>query len=176
MLCTSFEYYVSNLRSGYQVALGAVVGLTIPSDVTWFKGSMITYALAVTMLGMGLGLDASDFKSAITSPRVILTGVALQYTVMPFLAFALSRALPIPTPFAVGPACPPIAVATVALICASVIGASSAAIRSAGPLLLLAVALLHSGGFALGFGFSKLAGFKKETSRTISIEARVRSF
>ena len=77
---------------------------------------------------------------------------------------------------AVGPACPPIAVATVALICASVIGASSAAIRSAGPLLLLAVALLHSGGFALGFGFSKLAGFKKETSRTISIEARVRSF
>ena len=102
MLCTSFEYYVSNLRSGYQVALGAVVGLTIPSAVTWFKGSMITYALAVTMLGMGLGLDASDFKSAITSPRVILTGVALQYTVMPFLAFALSRALPIPTPFAVG--------------------------------------------------------------------------
>jgi BASS family bile acid:Na+ symporter len=222
---------------------------------------MITGALAVTMLGMGLTMDTSDILDAVQSPSQVALGVALQFTVMPLLAFALSRALPLPTPIAVGlilvgccpggtasnlvtyiasasvalsvvltaastllasgvtpalcaalagtlvpvpaaalmvstaqvvlapialgillkqlapaavaaaaPLCPPFAVATVALICASVIGGSAGAVRSAGPLLLLAVVTLHAGGFALGYAGAAFAGFPEKVRRTISIE------
>ena len=47
---------------------------------------------------------------------------------------------------------------TVALICASIIGSSAAAITSAGPSLLMAVVCLHSAGFALGYVFSTVFG------------------
>lgn len=250
---------------------------------------MITGALAATMLGMGLTMDASEILDAVRakharapgqsgaasvtkarvgiddeqvqSPKQIAAGVALQFTIMPLLAFTLSRALPLPKPLAVGlilvgccpggtasnlvayiarasvalsvvltasstllasvvtpalcaalagtlvpvpaaglmvstaqvvlapvalglvikqvapgavatvaPLCPPFAVATVALICASVIGGSAGAVRSAGPLLLLAVVSLHAGGFALGYAGAAAAGFSERVRRTTSIE------
>ena len=243
------------------VALGACVGLAAPSAVTWFQGSSITAALAVTMLGMGLTMEAADMVEAVQSPKQVAIGVALQFSVMPLLAFAISRILPLPTPLAVGlilvgccpggtasnlvtyiaranvalsvvltaastllasvatpalcallagtlvpvpagklmvstaqvvlapvalglvlkrvapaavasvaPLCPPVAVATVTLICASVIGGSAAAVRSAGPLLLLAVFLLHAGGFLLGYLGAAGAGYNEQTRRTVSIE------
>jgi hypothetical protein len=51
------------------VVAGAVVGLTNPALVTWFKGSAITVALAVTMLGMGLTLDLEDFIGRVVHSR-----------------------------------------------------------------------------------------------------------
>ena len=39
---------------------------------------------------------------ALQSPRQVAVGVALQFSVMPLLAFAISRLLPLPTPLAVG--------------------------------------------------------------------------
>ena len=213
------------------------------------------------MLGMGLTMEANEMMDALQSPRQVAIGVALQFTVMPLLAFAISRVLPLPTPLAVGlilvgccpggtasnlvtyiaranvalsvvltaastllasvatpalcallagtlvpvpagklmvstaqvvlapvalglvlkrvaptavaavaPLCPPVAVATVTLICASVIGGSAAAVRSAGPLLLLAVFLLHAGGFAMGYAGAAAAGYNEQTRRTVSIE------
>ena len=231
------------------------------------------------MLGMGLTMDTSDFLDVeprqacmlrthvvglhadARVARKVALGVALQFTIMPLLAFTLSRVLPLPTPLAVGlilvgccpggtasnlvtylagasvalsvvltaastllasvatptlcawlagtlvpvpaaalmvstaqvvlapialgvalkqlapaavatvaPLCPPIAVATVALICASVIGGSAAAVRSAGPLLLAAVGLLHAGGFALGYAGASAAGNSERVRRTVSIE------
>mmetsp|Transcript_3128 Transcript_3128/g.7247 ORF Transcript_3128/g.7247 Transcript_3128/m.7247 type:complete len:142 (-) Transcript_3128:366-791(-) len=71
---------------------------------------------------------------------------------------------------AILPACPLVAVLTVALICASIIGSSAAAITSAGPSLLMAVVCLHSAGFALGYLFSAVFGFKEADRRTVSIE------
>ena len=63
------------------VLLGAVVGMTAPSLVTWFKGTAITLALAVTMLGMGLTLELDDFLDAVKKPTQVALGVALQYTI-----------------------------------------------------------------------------------------------
>lgn len=71
---------------------------------------------------------------------------------------------------AVLPAAPPISVITIALICASIIGQSAAAIKESGGLLLLAVFLLHAGGFLLGYFFAQLFGYDKIIRRTISIE------
>lgn len=53
------------------VLAGAVVGLTNPAAVTWFKGGAITVALAVTMLGMGLTLELDDFLRAVKRPSQV---------------------------------------------------------------------------------------------------------
>jgi BASS family bile acid:Na+ symporter len=71
---------------------------------------------------------------------------------------------------AVEPFAPLTAVLTVALICSSIIGRTSAQILSAGPILIGSVALLHTSGFALGYILSRSAGFSVKTSRTMSIE------
>jgi BASS family bile acid:Na+ symporter len=68
------------------------------------------------------------------------------------------------------PIMPLISVATIALICASVIGQNAANIRKSGGLLLLAVFLLHAGGFALGHLFARLFGYGEIIRRTVSIE------
>ena len=50
---------------------------------------------------------------------------------------------------------------------------SAADILSGGPTVIVAVLMLHTAGFSLGFLLSKLFGFSTQTSRTISIEVRL---
>ena len=65
---------------------------------------------------------------------------------------------------------PLISVLTITLICASIIGGSAEDFKRSGSILLLAVFLLHSGGFLLGYFFSRLLRCDELTSRTISVE------
>ena len=58
----------------------------------------------------------------------------------------------------------------ITLIVASVIGQSAGPIRASGGILLLAVFLLHIGGFGLGYLFAKLLGYDRLVCRTVSIE------
>ena len=76
--------------------------MTAPSTVTWFKGEMITNALAFTMLGMGLTLELDDFFDAVRRPKQVALGVALQYTIMPTLGFLIGKAFPVHPSVAVG--------------------------------------------------------------------------
>ena len=71
---------------------------------------------------------------------------------------------------AVLPAAPLVSVLTIAMICASIIGQNAETIRSSGGKLLLAVFLLHAGGFGLGWVFAWLFGYGETVRRTISIE------
>lgn len=71
---------------------------------------------------------------------------------------------------AVQPVAPLVAVVTIVLICSSVIGQNAAAVIASGARLLLAVLLLHGGGFALGYAVTRLAGYGRIVSRTVSIE------
>jgi len=75
------------------VFAGAVLGMTNPTSLSWFKGDAFEWALASTMLGMGITLEKEDFVKVFAAPWKIFMGVALQYTVMPTLAFALARTL-----------------------------------------------------------------------------------
>jgi bile acid:Na+ symporter, BASS family len=68
------------------------------------------------------------------------------------------------------PVAPPVAVIAIVLICSSIIGNSARAIKESGALLLLAVTLLHLGGFLLGYVFAWLFGYGKIIRRTVSIE------
>lgn len=65
---------------------------------------------------------------------------------------------------------PLVSVVVIALICASIIGGSSTAVRDAAGRLLGAVFGLHAGGFALGYAVARLAGWEKTVARTVSIE------
>jgi len=58
----------------------------------------------------------------------------------------------------------------IAAICGSVIANNAAAVLSAGPRLLAAVAALHAGGFFLGYSISKILGLPESAARTNSIE------
>lgn len=65
---------------------------------------------------------------------------------------------------------PLVSVIVIALICASIIGSSATAVKGAAGSLLGAVFGLHAGGFALGYGVSRLLKWDRTVSRTISIE------
>ena len=52
--------------------------------------------LGIIMLGMGTTLSIRDFRSAANRPRAVLTGMVLQFWLMPFLAFVIGHALQLP--------------------------------------------------------------------------------
>ena len=68
------------------------------------------------------------------------------------------------------PAGPLLSVLLISLIVASIIGQNAAAIFAHGPQLLLAVTLLHGGGFALGYALARVLRCDRRVARTISIE------
>ena len=65
---------------------------------------------------------------------------------------------------------PLVAVAAIAMIVAAILAQNGEGLREAGGRLVGAVVLLHAGGFALGWGLSRLARQNERTARTISIE------
>ena len=84
------------------IILGSTIALVEPSIFTWFSGPFITYGLGIIMLGMGLTLKTDDFKLVMKSPKWVLTGAVLQFTVMPLLGWGLGYLFKLPLPFVVG--------------------------------------------------------------------------
>jgi len=68
------------------------------------------------------------------------------------------------------PVAPLVSVIVIALICASIIGANAGKIKDSALSLLSAVALLHLGGFTLGYLMARLLKLEENACRTISIE------
>lgn len=68
------------------------------------------------------------------------------------------------------PVAPLLSVLGVCMICALVFAANADTILTYGAELILAVALLHSGGFLMGYQFARILGCETQGARTISIE------
>lgn len=64
--------------------------------------SAIVPLLSLVMFFMGLGLGAADFKRIGQAPRPVIVGVALQFLLMPLLAWSLAQVLQLPEQLAVG--------------------------------------------------------------------------
>lgn len=124
--------------------LGAIV--MTPLLTQWLAGSY------VKVEGWKLFLDTVKIVLA-----PVLLGLALHH-LFPKL---VDRVLPV---------APSISVITISLICASVIGQNAENIKKSGGRLLIAVLLLHSGGFFLGYIASRLLGYDQIISRTLSVE------
>lgn len=84
------------------VTIASAIALIYPPSFTWFSGPFITYGLGGIMLGMGITLRWEDFIEVGRSPRWVLLGVVLQFTIMPMLGWFLGRWFQLPPFFAVG--------------------------------------------------------------------------
>ncbi len=73
------------------VLIIALLSLFAPQSALWISTSWINYLLMVVMFGMGLTLKPESFVLVFKHPKDILCGVFAQYTIMPLLAFGLSR-------------------------------------------------------------------------------------
>jgi BASS family bile acid:Na+ symporter len=243
------------------VLLAVTVALVHPPAVTWFRGPLIVWGLAVIMLGMGITLGVDDFRRVARMPAAVAAGVAAQYLIMPLMGWVAAQLFALPTAFAVGvilvgccpggtasnvvsylaradvalsvlmtmvstfaavvmtplltrwlagtlvpvdawglfvstvqvvllpvvlgialnrfarrvveavlPIAPLVSVATIALICGSILGQNADALRQSGLRLVGAVFTLHAGGFALGYVFARVLGYDRIIARTVSIE------
>ena len=80
----------------------AALALFAPQTCLWIKTSWINWLLGIVMFGMGLTLKVSDFKVVFSRPKDIIIGFIAQFTLMPLIAFALTKAFSLPTEIAVG--------------------------------------------------------------------------
>ena len=76
---------------GVLVLLSAVLALLTPGTFSGIKPSVINPLLGLVMFGMGMALRFDDFRIVFSRPRDIAIGCLAQYTVMPLLAWVLSR-------------------------------------------------------------------------------------
>jgi BASS family bile acid:Na+ symporter len=138
----------SNVALSVLMTLCSTLGATVmtPLLTKWLAGQYVPVD--------ALGLFLSTVK-IVLAPVVI--GVALNRCAPRFVKCVL-------------PVSPLVSVLAITLICASIIGGSAADFKRSGPELILAVLLLHTGGFFLGYVASRLLRCDELTSRTISVE------
>lgn len=80
----------------------AALALFVPSSVSFIKTSYVNTLLGIVMFGMGLTLKASDFKIVFSHPRDVVLGCLAQFTIMPLLAFFLTKLFGLSPELAVG--------------------------------------------------------------------------
>lgn len=73
------------------VLIIALLSLFAPQTTLWISTSWINYLLMAVMFGMGLTLSLDSFVLVFKRPKDILCGIFAQYTIMPLLAFLLSK-------------------------------------------------------------------------------------
>jgi len=91
------------LQAGFilWVLIGAAWGYAWPAQASAGAG-WISEALMLIMLGMGLTLKSGDIASLRHVGRPLMLGVALQYLIMPVVAWALAYGLGLPSMLALG--------------------------------------------------------------------------
>ena len=85
-LCHYISEYMGALVLG-----AALLALVFPATLQQVPTKVINYLLGVVMFGMGLTLRLQDFKIVFSRPKDVVIGCMAQFTVMPLLAWGLSR-------------------------------------------------------------------------------------
>jgi BASS family bile acid:Na+ symporter len=87
---------------GVLVLAAAIVALIMPNAFTGIKPTVINPLLGVIMFGMGMALQADDFRIVFSRPRDVIIGCLAQFSVMPLLAWGLTRVFALDEALAVG--------------------------------------------------------------------------
>lgn len=87
---------------GLMVLLVAALSLLVPSGFVWIDTWAINPMIGVIMFGMGLTLSPHDFRIVLSRPKDILIGCLAQFTVMPLLAWLLTRLFTLSDALALG--------------------------------------------------------------------------
>jgi len=127
--------------------------------VSTFGAIAMTPLLTKALVGTLIHVNA--WGLFLSTVQVVLLPIILGLILRQFFQKQILKILPIS---------PLISVIAIVLICASIIGQNSEAILSSGKILLLAVILLHLGGFSLGYLLARILGYEQLIRRTVSIE------
>ena len=92
---------LSNYASPFVIA-SAVVAFFVPVAFGWVHGNVSSIILGVIMLSMGLTISIDDVRNLMKQPLHILLGAVAQYTIMPFVAFGLTKVFGLDPYLAVG--------------------------------------------------------------------------
>lgn len=87
---------------GVLVLLSAVVAMIWPDAFSQVRPTIISPLLGVIMFGMGLTLNADDFRVVFSRPKDVIIGCMAQFTVMPLLAWVLARVFQLDEALAIG--------------------------------------------------------------------------
>jgi BASS family bile acid:Na+ symporter len=141
------------------IARADVALSVLMTSASTFGAIFLTPLLTKWLAGTYVPVDA--WKLFLDTVQIVLLPVLIGLT----LHHATPRLVR-----AVLPVAPLVSVLAIVLIVSSIIGQKAGQVKDSGSVLLLAVGLLHAGGFFLGYLFSKLLGYDKIVNRTISIE------
>jgi BASS family bile acid:Na+ symporter len=87
---------------GALVLLMALLALWQPAPFAAVGTWVINPMLGLIMFGMGLTLNPNDFRIVFSRPKDVLTGCLAQFTIMPLLAWILSKIFSLPPDLALG--------------------------------------------------------------------------
>ena len=96
-LCNYISEYM-----GVLVLAAAVVALAVPDLFSGIKPTVINPLLGIIMFGMGMALKPEDFRIVLSRPKDVIIGCLAQFTIMPLLAWTLSRVFTLDEALAVG--------------------------------------------------------------------------
>lgn len=158
------------------ILVGCCPGGTASNLVTYIAGADVALSVVMTVCST---LAAVVFTPLLTQfyagtlvpvDSWLLFTQTLQVVIIPVvLGVALNSWAP-RLVASMMPIAPLLSVIGVCFICAVMFAAHAPAILDHGLELLLAVGLLHGGGFLLGYYFAKAFGYEHQSARTISIE------
>ena len=87
---------------GALVLVLAILALLVPAPFASVGTWVINPMLGLIMFGMGLTLNPKDFSIVFTRPKDVLIGCLAQFTIMPLLAWCLTKAFALPPDLALG--------------------------------------------------------------------------
>ncbi len=94
-------HYISEYM-GILVLVTALLSFAFPQLLQQVRPTVINYLLGVVMFGMGLTLNLQEFKIVFSLPKDVIIGCLAQFTVMPLLAWGLSRLFSLDEALALG--------------------------------------------------------------------------
>ena len=169
----------------FQLETSLAVGLILVSCCPGGTASNVVTYLAKANVALSVLMTMVSTFGAIVLTPLLTKWLAGTYVPVDAWGLFLSTIKIVLAPLAIGlslhhyaprfvrfilPVSPLVSVLTITLICASIIGGSAERLQAAGGGLLVAVFLLHAGGFGIGYLFARLLRFDQVNSRTISIE------
>ncbi|KAI3830802.1 hypothetical protein MKX03_002890 [Papaver bracteatum] len=141
------------------IARGNVALSVLMTAASTISAVVMTPLLTAKLAGQYVAVDATGLLMS-----------TLQVVLLPVLLGALLNQYCQSFVKMVSPVMPPIAVATVAVLCGNAIAQNASAILSSGRQVVLAACLLHACGFFFGYVLARLCKVDVSSARTISIE------